>query len=124
VEILPNLPEVSVDVERMAQVLGNLMSNALRYTNPGGRITLIAEKSGNQVMLIVADNGAGITPENLPFIFERSFRGDKARQHLEGETGLGLAIAKSLVEAQGGAISVKSEVDKGTTFTILLPANG
>jgi signal transduction histidine kinase len=115
---------VSVDVERMAQVLGNLMSNALRYTNPGGRITLTAAKSGNQVMLIVVDNGAGITPENLPFIFERSFRGDKARQHLEGETGLGLAIAKSLVEAQGGAISVKSEVDKGTTFTILLPANG
>jgi two-component system, OmpR family, sensor histidine kinase BaeS len=124
VEISPDLPEVSVDVERMAQVLGNLMSNALRYTNPGGRITLTAAKSGNQVMLIVADNGAGITPENLPFIFERSFRGDKARQHLEGETGLGLAIAKSLVEAQGGAISVKSEVDKGTTFTILLPANG
>jgi two-component system sensor histidine kinase BaeS len=124
VEISPDLPEVSVDVERMAQVLGNLMSNALRYTNPGGRITLTAAKSGNQVMLIVVDNGAGITPENLPFIFERSFRGDKARQHLEGETGLGLAIAKSLVEAQGGAISVKSEVDKGTTFTILLPANG
>jgi signal transduction histidine kinase len=123
VEVSPNLPEVRVDVERMAQVLGNLMSNALRYTNPGGKITMIAAKSASQVMLLVADNGAGISPENLPYIFERSFRGDKARQHLEGETGLGLAIAKSLVEAQGGSISVISEVDKGTTFTILLPAN-
>lgn len=120
-EIAPDLPDVRVDVERMAQVLDNLMSNALRYTPSGGIITLTANKLDGQVTLRVADNGVGISAENLPYIFERSFRGDKARQHLEGETGLGLAIAKSLVEAQGGSISVQSEVEKGTTFTIYLP---
>lgn len=123
-EIAPNLPEVRVDVERMAQVLGNLMSNALRYTPAGGKITLSSHKLDGQVSLQVADSGVGIPPENLPYIFERSFRGDKARQHLQGETGLGLAIAKSLVEAQGGSINVQSELGKGTTFTIILPAGG
>jgi two-component system sensor histidine kinase BaeS len=117
------LPDVEVDVERMAQILGNLMGNALRYTPPRGEITLSAERTGGGVRLRVSDNGAGIPAEDLPYIFGRSFRGDKARRQEEGETGLGLAIAKSLVEAQGGKISVESAVGEGTTFTIELPAS-
>ena len=110
-------------MERMAQILGNLMGNALRYTPPRGEITLSAERTGGGVRLRVSDNGAGIPAEDLPYIFGRSFRGDKARRQEEGETGLGLAIAKSLVEAQGGKISVESAVGEGTTFTIELPAS-
>lgn len=121
VNAVAGLPEIEVDVERMVQVLGNLMSNALRYTPPGGQITLSTGQAGDQVWLSVADNGEGIPTEDLPYIFERSYRGDKARRHSEGATGLGLSIAKSLVEAQGGRISAMSEAGKGTTFTIHLP---
>jgi signal transduction histidine kinase len=116
------LPLIQVDVERMAQVLGNLMGNALRYTSTGGEIVLSAAAQVGEVALRVADNGAGIAPEDLPFVFERSFRGDKARVQANGETGLGLAIAKSLVEAHGGTISVESSLGKGTTFSIYFPA--
>lgn len=118
VELQPDLPEIEVDVDRMAQVLGNLVSNALRYTPAGGEIRLKAEQAGGIVILSVADNGAGIAAEDLPYIFERSFRGDRARQQVEGETGLGLAIAKSLVEAQGGTLAVESQMGKGTRFTL------
>jgi len=107
-------------VERMTQVLGNLMSNALRYTPPGGEIVLSADAGEEEVHLSVMDNGSGIKLEDLPYVFERSYRGDAARHQGEGETGLGLAIAKSLVEAMGGRISVKSTLRKGTTFTIHL----
>ena len=119
----PDLTEVVVDVERMAQVLGNLVDNALRYTSPGGEITLSSDETGSEVRFLVVDNGGGISPEDLPYVFERSYRGDTARQQTEGETGLGLAIAKSLVEAHGGRISVESMLGKGTTFTIHLPIN-
>ncbi len=122
VDIPPQLPEIEVDVERMVQVLGNLMSNALRYTPPGGQITLSARQSDNQVQISITDTGVGIAAEDLPYVFERSFRGDKARTHPAGETGLGLSIAKSLVQVQGGTISVESEPGKGTTFTIRFPA--
>ncbi len=122
VENAPGLPEIDVDVERMVQVLGNLMSNALRYTPPGGQITLASGQTGEQVWLSVADNGEGVPAEDLPYIFERSYRGDIARQHPEGESGLGLSIAKSLVEAQGGTISAASKTGTGTTFTIYIPA--
>jgi two-component system sensor histidine kinase BaeS len=121
--VASDLPEVEVDVQRMAQVLGNLMSNALRYTPTGGEITLSAERADDSIRLRVSDNGAGIPAEDLPDIFARSFRGDKARRQEEGETGLGLAIAKSLVEAQGGRITVESSLGEGTTFTIDLPAS-
>jgi signal transduction histidine kinase len=115
------LPEVFVDVERMAQVLGNLIENALRFTPAGGAIQLSASAAGDEARLEVGDTGSGIPADYLPHIFERSYLGDKARQGAEGESGLGLSIAKSLVEAQGGTISVQSEVGTGTTFTIHLP---
>jgi signal transduction histidine kinase len=121
VEAAPALPEVNVDPERMAQVLGNLVSNALRYTPDGGQITLSAQHQAGVVLLTVQDTGAGIAPDALPRIFDRFYRGDEARQAQEGESGLGLAIAKSLVELHGGRITVQSKQGQGTAFTIALP---
>jgi signal transduction histidine kinase len=118
-----DLPQILVDVERMAQVLGNLMSNALRYTPPGGEITLSAGEVEREIRISITDTGAGISPEDLPYVFERSYRGDTIRRQTEGETGLGLSIAKSLVEAQGGEISVESSLGRGTSFTIHLPVS-
>jgi len=115
------VPAVNVDPERVAQVLGNLVSNALRYTPAGGQISLAAARRGNNVQLIVQDNGVGIAPDKLGRVFDRFYRGDEARQTPEGESGLGLAIAKSLVELHGGTISVESILGKGTTFRIALP---
>jgi two-component system sensor histidine kinase BaeS len=118
-----NVPPVNVDPERMVQVLGNLVSNALRYTPAGGQISLAATQQGNNVLLTVQDNGVGIAPDELPRIFDRFYRGDKARQASKGESGLGLAIAKSLVELHGGTITVESTLGEGATFTIFLPAS-
>ena len=115
------LPLVRVDPERMAQVLGNLVSNALRYTPAGGEITLGAARHGDDVHLIVQDTGAGIAPEHILRIFDRFYRGETARQVETRESGLGLSIAKSLVELQGGTIGVSSKLGNGTTFTIILP---
>ncbi len=114
------LPAIDVDPDRMVQVLNNLMSNALRFTPEGGVITLGARAEGDKVYLSVQDNGAGIKPEDLSKIFVRFYRGDEVRNVEEGESGLGLAISKSLVEAHGGKISVESELGTGTTFTIVL----
>ena len=120
VEAAFGLPLVSVDVERMAQVFDNIILNAFRYTSPGGEIVLSAEAVNGQVMLRIRDNGSGISPADLPLIFDRFYRGDQARQG-SGESGLGLAIAKSLVEAHHGRITVESAPGEGTTFSICLP---
>jgi signal transduction histidine kinase len=97
------------------------MGNALRYTPQGGRITLAARQQVGGIRLTVQDTGAGIDPADLPHIFGRFYRGDDARETNEGESGLGLAIAKSLVEAHGGSISVTSTPGEGSTFAIILP---
>jgi two-component system OmpR family sensor kinase/two-component system sensor histidine kinase BaeS len=115
-------PEVSADYDRLNQVLSNLLSNALRYTPENGQITLRAEAIPNGVRIAVSDTGRGIPAEDLPYIFDRFWRGDKSRARTEGSSGLGLAIAKQLVQAHGGAITAKSEPGEGTTFTIELPA--
>lgn len=117
----PSLPEVKVDPERMAQVLNNLVSNAVRFTPGGGSITLTAEAIGNEVRLEVRDTGIGIAAADLPNVFERFYRGDESRSDTEGESGLGLAIAKSLTEAHGGRINVASVTGQGTAFSIYLP---
>lgn len=119
VEPTANLPAVLADPERMAQVLDNLVLNAFRYTDQGGEIVLSAQVMDEVVRLQVRDNGSGIAAENLPFIFDRFYRVDKSRQS-NGESGLGLAIAKSIVEAQGGKIWAQSEVGKGSIFTVEL----
>ena len=112
---------ISIDVERMAQVLGNLIANALRFTPRGGTITLGADTASDNVRVRVNDTGLGIAAQDIPHIFERFFRGDVARQQSEGSSGLGLAIAKGIVEAHGGTIEAESQVGKGTTFMITLP---
>ena len=117
-------PGIDVDPDRMAQVLGNLIGNALRHTPPGGAITLSAAAADGGVLLRVADSGEGIAAEDLPHVFTRHYRGDRARRHEAGASGLGLAIARSLVMAHGGTINVESNVGAGTTFTIALPAAG
>ena len=119
VEVASNLPDVDVDVERMSQVLDNLILNAFRYTPAGGEVVLAGEMAEGQVRLQIRDNGSGIAPEDLPHIFDRFYRGDKAR-HDASESGLGLAIAKSIVEAHGGQIGVESQPGQGAVFTITL----
>ena len=117
-----DLPEVEMDPDRIAQVLGNLINNALRYTPRGGRVTLGAARTPGAVAITVSDTGTGISEEHLPHIFERFYRADAARHTDDMESGLGLAIAKSIVEAHGGTLAVASQPGAGTTFTISLPA--
>lgn len=117
-----SLPRVMVDVERMSQVLNNLVSNALRYTPSEGAITLAAKASGQKLLLSVKDTGMGIAPEDLPHIFERFYRADSQRARTEHDSsGLGLAITKAIVESHGGEISAESQLNHGTTITITLP---
>jgi signal transduction histidine kinase len=117
-----DLPEAEADPGRIEQVLDNLVSNALRYTPSGGRVILSADGDGEQVFLRVQDTGVGIQLEELPYIFERFYRADKSRQRHAKESGLGLAIAKSIVEAHGGSVSVESILGEGTTFVVALPS--
>ena len=115
---------LTADVGRLYQVLGNLMANALRYTSSGGTITLRAEPVDGGVRITVSDTGEGIPPEDLPYIFDRFWRGDRSRSHAGGAgSGLGLAIARRLVQAHGGRIGVESGPGQGTTFIIELPAD-
>lgn len=115
------LPSVAVDIERMTQVLNNLVANALRFTSQG-EIVLSASADASRLRLCVRDTGAGIPADDLPYVFDRFYRVDKARQRSDnGESGLGLAIAKALVEVHGGSIAVESTIGQGTTFTISLP---
>jgi signal transduction histidine kinase len=123
VTVAPDLPPLYVDPDRMAQVLKNLIDNALRHTLPGGRITLAAEQGDRSVHLCVRDSGAGIAPEDMPYVFERFYREDEARRQGDGASGLGLAIARSMVQAHGGTISVESVLSEGTSFTISLPCS-
>ncbi|MEP7356012.1 MAG: ATP-binding protein [Anaerolineales bacterium] len=115
------LPWVQADAARLTQILNNLLANALRHTPPGGSVTLAAEALDEGVRLSVADTGDGIAPADLARVFDRFYRGDKARARGSGGSGLGLAITKALVEAMGGTIAVTSQVGVGSTFTVTLP---
>jgi len=118
IDIEPDLPAPRVDPDRMMQVLGNLVGNALRHTPAGGRIILSASRAGEGVRVTVRDTGEGISPQDLPHVFDRFYRGDSARYAGEGESGLGLAITRSIVEMHGGQISVESKPGKGAAFHI------
>jgi len=120
VEVQPDLPDANIDADRMAQVLGNLIANSLRYTPPQGEIVLGARRSNASLVLSVRDTGTGIAPDALPHVFDRFYRADAARSRTD-ESGLGLAIARSIVEAHGGSISAESSPGLGTTITITLP---
>lgn len=115
------LPDIEVDPQRIAQVLGNLISNALRHTPAGGvvRVTVAADPDG--IVFSVTDTGPGINPADLPHIFDRFYRADRARTRSSGGAGLGLAIARRLVEAHGGQIWAESELGRGTTVRFRLP---
>lgn len=115
-----DLADITVDPDRLAQVLGNLTGNAIRHTPAGGEIELSAAAQNGRTLLRVRDTGLGIAPEDLPHIFNRFYRGDQSRQH-NGASGLGLAIAKSIVEAHGGTLTADSTLGQGSTFTIALP---
>lgn len=121
-DIAIGLPALTVDPDRIGQVLGNLLDNALRHTPPGGQVRLRAFSTAGEVSLEVADTGPGIPEEHLAHVFERFYRVDTARDRTHGGSGVGLAIAKALVEAHGGRISAHSTPGFGATFTLTLPA--
>jgi two-component system, OmpR family, sensor kinase len=111
--------EIPGDSERLAQVITNLLTNAIHYNVPDGEVRIAAQSQDGMAILTVADTGAGIPAEDLPRVFERFYRADKSRS--TGGNGLGLAISKAVVEAHGGTIEVASEENAGTTFTVRLP---
>lgn len=121
VEPSPGLPPVKADPLRLAQILGNLVSNSLMHSEKGGSIKLSAERSADEVKLAVVDTGSGVSPDELPHIFERFYRADVSRARATGGAGLGLSIARGLVEAQGGHIQAESEAGKGTSIYFTLP---
>jgi two-component system phosphate regulon sensor histidine kinase PhoR len=120
-ELPAGLPEVAGDHRRLAEVLQNLLDNALQYTPPGGSIVVRAKVGEREVVLTVADTGIGIPEAEQARIFERFYRVDAARSREVGGTGLGLAIAKHLVEAHGGRLWVESEVGRGSQFHFSVP---
>jgi signal transduction histidine kinase len=116
-----NLPPVNIDWQQVNQVLHNLLENAVAYTHKGGTINVAAAKQGDWVEVSVSDTGEGIPAEDLPNIFERFYRVDKSRARVTGGSGLGLTIAKRLVEAHGGTIKVQSKLGKGSRFSFTIP---
>jgi signal transduction histidine kinase len=116
-----DLPPVLVDPERVHQVLFNLLDNAVRYTPAGGEVTVAAHRANGGCEIAVSDTGPGIAPEHLPRLFERFYRADAARSRGDGGTGIGLAIARSVVEAHGGRIRAESRLGQGSVFTFDLP---
>jgi two-component system phosphate regulon sensor histidine kinase PhoR len=116
-----NLPLLQADENRLQEVIYNLLDNAVKYSQPGGTIFLRGEIEGERVRISVADEGVGIPESDLPRIFERFYRADKARSRELGGTGLGLSIVKHIVQLHGGTVEAKSEPGKGTTISVLLP---
>jgi signal transduction histidine kinase len=122
VELQPDLPRIEVDPGRMAEVFSNLLVNALRHTPRGGRVQISTHPRVDLVEIAVADTGEGIAPDHLDRIFERFYRVDPARSRASGGTGIGLAIARAIVEAHGGTVAAASDgIGRGATFTVRLP---
>ncbi len=115
------LPPVNIDWQRISQVLHNLLENALAHTSKGGTITVTATRQGANIQVSVSDTGEGIPVEDLPNIFERFYRVDKSRARATGGSGLGLTIAKRLIEAHGGNIEAQSELGRGSRFSFTVP---
>ena len=120
-DVAAGLPALFADRLRLDQVLGNLLENAVKYTGPGGKIRLGAAQVGEEMELRVEDSGLGIPPADLPHIFERFYRADKARTREQGGTGLGLSIVKHIVQTHGGTVAAESTYGAGTTVIVRLP---
>jgi two-component system, OmpR family, sensor histidine kinase BaeS len=118
-----NLP-VRADRDRLAQVLGNLLENALRHTPDGGRIEVLAAPTGKEVRLKVSDSGSGFPPDALPHVFERFYRADSSRGRASGGSGLGLAIVSAIVQLHGGRVSAGNAASGGASLTVRLPLSG
>lgn len=114
--------KVSGDAGQLAQVVTNLLSNAIHHSPAGSAVRIVLSRDGRSITLTVVDHGEGIDPTHLPHIFERFYRADPSRGRADGRTGLGLAISKAIVESHGGRIDVISQLGKGSTFTVTLPA--
>lgn len=112
---------VEIDTDKMTQVIDNILNNAIKYSPDGGKITVSMKTTDTQLIVSISDQGLGIPKKDLPLIFDRFYRVDKARSRAQGGTGLGLSIAKEIVKQHNGFIWAKSEYDKGSTFTIVLP---
>jgi len=123
-QVPPELPRVRADRERVHQVLFNLLDNAVRFTPAGGKVTVTASGENGRCIVTVSDTGPGIEPEHLPRLFERFYRVDPARSREGGGTGIGLAIARSVVEAHGGHIWAESDMGEGSAFRFDLPVAG
>jgi two-component system phosphate regulon sensor histidine kinase PhoR len=122
-EIAADCPPIRGDPQRLHQVFFNLLDNALKYTQTGGRVTISARQTNGEVQVCVADNGPGIGAEHLPHVFERFYRVDRARSRELGGTGLGLSIVKHIVQAHGGKVWADSQVGKGSAFYFTLIQN-
>ncbi|MEU0425059.1 HAMP domain-containing sensor histidine kinase [Streptomyces canus] len=118
---IEDTPILNADPARLRQTVGNLLSNAIRHTPPGGAVTLRCRRADDQVLIEVADTGTGIAADDLPRVFDRFWRADKSRSRQTGGSGLGLAIVRQLAEAHGGTVSVTSTPDTETVFTLRLP---
>ncbi len=122
IEVQDDLPLATLDRMRIEQVIGNLVENAIRHTSPDGTVTVSAEQvEPNTVLVSVADSGEGIPADVLPFVFDRFYRVDPSRDRATGGTGLGLTIARQLVEAHGGSIRAESAEGSGSRFAFELP---
>ena len=115
---------VPADADRLQQVLGNLVDNAIKYGRAGGRVRVQARATNGAVEVCVQDDGPGIPPESLDRVFERFYRVDKARSRESGGTGLGLSIVKHIVQSHGGRVWVDSEPGKGSAFCFTIPLSG
>jgi len=123
VDLPPDLQTIRADETRVQEVLYNLLENAVKYSREGGEIRLQAARRGSEIVLNVSDDGIGISRDQLPRIFERFYRADKARSREHGGTGLGLAIAKHIAQLHGGRIEAESELGRGTTIRVFLPSD-
>ena len=117
----PDVDPVMMDVQQIGRVLANLLGNALRHTSAGGRVQIRASRTQEGVTVAVSDSGEGIPADDLPQVFDCFYRGEKSRSRETGGAGLGLAIAKGIVEAHGGHIGVESKLGQGTRFFFTLP---
>jgi len=121
IEFIGEKETVTADKDKISQAIINLLSNALKYTQQGGFVQIVVKGTEEVTEIIVRDTGIGITPEDLPHIFERFYRADKSRNRLTGGAGIGLTITKAIIDAHKGKIQVNSTVNEGTEFIISLP---